>query len=164
MQYPGITVFFNRRRKNFFDNEKTRNIWSMPAGRKRTLSGRWSEWVGTSDWVGTSRLSRWKTDWVGIYRLSRYKSTQSGFLNSWKIVGTRKKKWYEWAHKESSNFEKKNYFSGQDFFQHASGPRTQSELPDSVGIPNYSNHRPFYNSRASYRSFTTSTRAGKKTN
>ena len=57
----------------------------------RWSEGGWSEWVGTSDWVGTSRLSRWKTDWVGIYRLSRYKSTQSGFFNSWKIVGTRKK-------------------------------------------------------------------------
>ena len=31
--------------------------------------------------------------------------------------------------------EKKNYFSGQDFFQHALGSLTQSELPDWVGIP-----------------------------
>ena len=41
-----------------------------------------SELFRISDWVGTSRLSRWKTDWVGIYRLSRWILTESGFLHS----------------------------------------------------------------------------------
>ena len=49
-----------------------------------------------SDWVGTSRLSRWKTDWVGIYRLSRWILTESGFLHSRKkICFTMERKYLE---------------------------------------------------------------------
>ena len=54
-----------------------------------------------SDWVGTSRLSRWKTDWVGIYRLSRWILTESGFLHS------RKKNLFYYGTKISRSEEKK---------------------------------------------------------
>ena len=99
-------------------------------------------WVADPSWV--PKLG-WMVRMSRDFRLSRDLPTESVQIDSVGIFeflknSRDKKKKVIWMRSaqfvvEIFWFEKRNYFSGKDFFQQASGSLTQSELPDWVGIP-----------------------------